>query len=160
MKRLISLSAASIIALAAAAAPALAQTGTLNGDAAGSAAGTVTTPVNPDIVVPDVSTTSSTNATGGLDAALAAINGSKDSANQLGAVTAVSTVNVVKIGELDASGSLKGAVDANKDNATGLQAAIKANAAVSAKLKEQNIDVSSVVGSKVEADGSITVFVQ
>jgi hypothetical protein len=166
MKRLIALTSA--IALAAAAAPALAGSSKVGAQvdtqvdtqAGGSGATTLPqTGATPDVMAPDAGTTASTSGAAGIEAALDAINGSADT-TAIGGLTSVSNVRVMKLGELSAENQaeLMAAVDAHKQHATGLQAAIKANPALSAKLQEQNVDMSSVVATKIEADGSVTVY--
>lgn len=157
MNRLATLSAATLIALAS---PVLAQsTGTT--DRLPLAQGPVSDQTTPDISGPDLSTTSATQPVDAAQAALDAINGAREASAKLGTVAAVSKINVVKISELGADPvELQSAIDANKDHMTGVQAAIKANPALSAKLSEQTLDLSAVVAAHIEADGSVTIYIQ
>jgi hypothetical protein len=150
MKRLLVLTAASVFALAA---PAVAQT-----DAPKKPLPETATPDTP---TPDPNTTQATQPVDAARAALDAINNSKQASNDLGAMTAVSTINVVKISEIGGDPTeFQSAIDANKDHATGVQAAIKANPALSAELDKQMLDVSAVVAAQIEADGSVTIYTQ
>lgn len=151
MKRLLVLAAASTIALAI---PALAQT-------SDAPVKPLPETVTPDMAVPDQSTTQSTQPVDAAKAALDAINNSKAVSNDLGAMTAVSKINIVKISELGGDPTeFQSAIDANKDHATGVQAAIKASPALSAELDKEMLDVSSVVAAHIEADGSVTIYTQ
>jgi len=151
MKRLLVIAAASAFALTA---PAFAQTS----DAPKPLPETT---VTPDMAVPDPNTTQSTQPVDAARAALDAINNSKGASNDLGAMTAVSKINVVKISDLGGDPTeFQTAIDANKDHATGVQAAIKASPALSAEFQKQMLDVSSVVAAHIEADGSVTIYVE
>ena len=54
--------------------------------------------------------------------------------------------------------ALETAISENQADIEALQGVMSANPAVSAKLGENAVDVSTVVAAKVEADGSLTVF--
>lgn len=129
--------------------PALAQTSEVPGS----------TSVTPDVqAAPDEATTNAIP--GDLDSAIAAMRDNRASANALGDLTAVSEVRFVSLepragarkAELDV------ALEETKDDQTGLQAAIKANPALSAKLDEESVDISNVVAGRIEADGSVTLY--
>ncbi len=55
---------------------------------------------------------------------------------------------------------LETALSENKEQVTALQTAVEANAALKAELDKQKVEASSIVAAKMEADGSMTVFVQ
>lgn len=78
-------------------------------------------------------------------------------------MTDVSKVKVVRVSELatgeDAT-TLETALTENKDQVTEVQAAVEANATLKAELEKQQVQASSVVAAKTDADGTITVFVQ
>lgn len=149
MKRSILLPAAfALLAL-----PALAQTSDTPPGSTG---------VTPDApAAPDQGTTNAVPGTD-FDTALAAMRGSRASANALGDLKAVSEVRFVPLEPMAGprKGELDVALEETKDDQTGLQAAIKANPALSAKLEEQNVDISTVVAGRVEADGSVTLYTQ
>jgi len=146
MKRLTLLSAA----LALIAMPALAQTSDVPGS----------TSVTPEVqAAPDAATTNAIPG-GDLDAAIAAMRDNRASANALGDLTAVSEVRFVALESMAGArkGELDVALEETKDDQTGLQAAIKANPALSAKLEEESVDISTVVAGRIEADGSVTLY--
>jgi hypothetical protein len=148
MKRLIALSAV----LAIVALPAVAQTSDLPG----------TTSVTPEVrAAPDAGTTSAISG-GDLDAAIAAMRDNRANANTLGDLAAVTEVRFVPLEPLAGARKpeLDAALEETKDDQTGLQAAIKANPALSAKLEEESVDISTVVAGRIEADGSVTLYTQ
>jgi hypothetical protein len=148
MKRLILLSAA----LAVMALPALAQKSEVPGS----------TSATPEVqAAPDAATTNAIPSDD-LDAAIAAMRDNRASANVLGDLTAVSEVRFVPLEPLAGArkGELDVALEETKNDQTGLQAAIKANPALSEKLEEENVDISTIVAGKVEADGSVTLYTQ
>lgn len=118
--------------------------------------------VTPD--VPAAPGTETTNAIPGadLDTAIAAMRDGRASANALGDLTAVSEVRFVSLESVAGARKpeLDVALEETKDDQTGLQAAIKANPALSARLEEENVDISTVVAGRVEADGSVTLYTQ
>jgi len=72
-----------------------------------------------------------------------------------------SSVTVVDVeGEVQGknAAALDNAVADNEEDIAALQAAIEADAELSAALDAQNVDVSSVVALETNADGSVTVF--
>ncbi|MBX3576851.1 MAG: hypothetical protein KF723_06555 [Rhizobiaceae bacterium] len=159
MNRPVALSIATLLAVAM---PALAQsTGTTDRLPQATQAPAAGDAMTPDMAVPDRSTTSATQPIDARQAALDAINGAREASAKLGTVSAISRINVVKISEIGGDPvEMQSAIDANKVHATGVQAAIKANAALSTKMSEENLDVSAVVAAHIEADGSVTVYVQ
>lgn len=139
-------------ALAMLATPALPQTSEVPGS----------TSVTPDVqAAPDEATTNGIPGSD-FDAALAAMRDNRASANALGDLTAVSEVRFVPLESLAAvrKAELDVALEETKNDQTGLQAAIKANPALSAKLEEESVDISTVVAGRIEADGSVTLYTQ
>jgi hypothetical protein len=154
MKRIVTLAAASLIAVAGLAATSLAQDTTKPppGGESGAATGGLS---------PDTGTTAVIEAKPTLADVTAAIEDSGATASQIGTITAVGEVKVVKINELGGNATdLQTAVSENQEDVTKLRGAVEANPALKAELDKQKVEVSSVVATKIEADGAVTVFVQ
>lgn len=168
MKSHIIVAAGALLLTGIAAAPALAETlpGKLppaSGDASGRTMPKTAPTPNTGGVAPDTATTGSTSNDMAVNSLLSAIADSRNSATALSAMKQVSKVKVVKLAEVakgDDARTVANAVKDNKDERKGLQAAIQSNPALSAKLKSQHTDPSSVVAAKIEADGSVTIFAQ
>jgi hypothetical protein len=156
MKRTIALAAASMIAVAGFAAPSFAE------DATKPAAGTETQ--SGTTASPDTGTTASTTADADISTVIAAIGANQTSVTQIPTITEVSKLKVVKVGDIATEDAdkekLETALSENKEQVTALQTAVDANAALKAELEKQQVETSSVVAAKLEADGSMTVFVQ
>lgn len=156
MKRTIALAAASMIAVAGLAAPSFAE------DAMKPAAGTETQ--SGTTASPDAGTTASTTAEVDTSALIAAIGANQTSVTQIPTITDVSKLKVVKVSDIATADEdktkLETALSENKEQVTALQTAVDANAALKAELEKQQVEASSVVATKMEADGSMTVFVQ
>lgn len=156
MKRTIALAAASMIAVAGLAAPSFAE------DAMKPAAGTETQ--SGTTASPDAATTASTTAEVDTSALIAAIGANQTSVTQIPTITDVSKLKVVKVSDIATADEdktkLETALSENKEQVTALQTAVDANAALKAELEKQQVEASSVVATKMEADGSMTVFVQ
>ncbi|MCO6387079.1 hypothetical protein [Aliihoeflea sp. 40Bstr573] len=90
-----------------------------------------------------------------------AISAIRTSEYDIDAVASASSVTVVDV-EAEVQGenavALDNAVADNEDDIAALQAAIEADAELSAALAAQDVDVSSVVAVETNADGSVTVF--
>jgi hypothetical protein len=154
MKRIVTLAAASLIAAAGFAATSLAQDTTKPppGGESGAATGGMS---------PDTGTTAVIEKKPTLADVTAAIEDSGATASQIGTITAVGEVKVVKINELGGNATdLQTAVSENQEDVTKLRGAVEANPALKAELDKQQVEVSSVVATKIEADGAVTVFVQ
>ena len=156
MKRTIALAAASMIAVAGFAAPSFAEDA-MKKPAAGTEAQTGTTS-------PDTGTTASTTAEIDTSALIAAIGANQTSVTQIPTVTDVSKLKVVKVSDIakaeEDKTKLETALSENKEQVTALQTAVEANTALKAELDKQKVEASSIVAAKMEADGSMTVFVQ
>lgn len=154
MKRIVTLAAASLIAAAGLAATSLAQDTTKPppGGESGAATGGLS---------PDTGTAAVIEAKPTLADVTAAIENSGATASQIGTITAVGEVKVVKINELGGNATdLQTAVSENQEDVAKLRGAVEANPALKAELEKQQVEVSSVVATKIEADGAVTVFVQ
>ncbi|MGB3388090.1 MAG: hypothetical protein WBA88_08945 [Pseudaminobacter sp.] len=157
MNRTLKLAAASMIALAGLAGASYAE------DATKPSAGTTTEggAMETTPMTPDAGTTGSVSADANFDDVISSIRA--PNADAIGAVTDVSKVKVVRVSELatgeDAT-TLETALTENKDQVTEVQAAVEANATLKAELEKQQVQASSVVAAKTDADGTITVFVQ
>ena len=154
MKRIVTLAAASLIAAAGLAATSLAQDTTKPppGGESGAATGGLS---------PDTGTTAVIEAKPTLADVTAAIENSGATASQIGTITAVGEVKVVKINELGGNATdLQTAVSENQEDVAKLRGAVEANPALKAELEKQQVEVSNVVATKIEADGAVTVFVQ
>jgi hypothetical protein len=167
MTRAIMLGAALLFAAGTAAAPALADDAARKPAASDSATGTTIPKTEPTPntggLAPDTETTASTGGNVAAADLLAAIKDSRNSANAIGSMKAVSRVRIVKIDDVAKggnAGTVKSAIEGNKQDITGLQAAVESNPALSEKLKASQTDMSSIVAAKVEGDGSVTLYVE
>lgn len=163
MKRSLTLAAASLIAITGLSTVALADdatkspTGTTMGAESGAATESGTA------ITPDTGTTGSISGEANFGDVISSIRAGKSNAEQLGSMTEVSKVNVVRVDELaqgENTTALENALTENKDEVSELQKAIEQNSALQAELEKQQVEASSVVATKTEADGSLTVFVQ
>jgi hypothetical protein len=114
-------------------------------------------------ITPDTSTTGSVSADTNFGDVISSIRAGKTNAEQLGTITDVSKVKVVRVDELakgENANALENALTENKEQVSDLQAAVEQNTALKAELEKQQVQASSVVATKTEADGSVTVFVQ
>src|SRR5690606_38959471 len=108
-------------------------------------------------------TTGSVAAEANFGDVISSIRAGKTNAEQLGTLTDVSKVNLVRIEDLakgENATALENALTENKEQVSELQAAVEQNTALKAELEKQQVQASSVVATKTEADGSVTVFVQ
>jgi hypothetical protein len=153
MKRMITLAAAALAILAA---PSFAQDTTKPMPDADSGAATG------GAMTPDTDTTgATTTAPPSIADVIAAVKANDTSASQIGTITAVGEVKVVKISELGGSATeLQTAVTENQDDLTKLRNAVEANPALKAELDKQQVEISSIVATEIEADGAVTVYVQ
>lgn len=155
MKRTITLAAASLIAAASFAAPSFAED-VMKPAQQGAESGAATGGVSPD-----TGTTAAVEAEPTIADLTAAIDANATSATQIGTITDVSEVKVVKVSELGGNATdLQAKLTEKQDDLTKLQSAVEANAALKAELDKQQVEVSSVVATEIEADGAVTVYVQ
>ena len=172
MKRIIALTTAALLGASMFAASALAQvsidaggSGGIGVEAGGGSAGGVDVDAGASgsTTLPSVDdgTTAAIGAEATIDSALSAIEGSTASAAAVEAMAEVNDINVVKLSELENSGSadVEGTISANQSGVDELRSSIEANAALNQELQTQGVEVASVVGAQVEADGALTVFV-
>lgn len=157
MNRTLKLAAASMIAIAGLTGASYAEDTTKPDAGVTTEGGAMeTTPMTPD-----TGTTGSVSADASFDDVISSIR--TPNTDAIGAVTDASKVKVVKVSELatgeDAT-TLETALTENKEQVTEMQAAVEANATLKAELEKQQVQASSVVAAKTEADGTITVFVQ
>lgn len=162
MKRTLTLAAASIIAIAGLSS---AMAEDASKPASGATMGTESgaTTESGSAITPDTSTTGSVSSEANFGEVISSIRAGKTNAEQLGTITDVSKVNVVRINELakgENAAALENALTENKEQVSDLQAAVEKNTALTAELEKQQVEASSVVAAKTEADGSVTVFVQ
>lgn len=165
MKRIITLTAATLMAGSLFAAPSLAQ---INLDAGAGANVGVDAQVNTDKLGKSGVTTNtnldtdSTAAIGGsFDGLMAAMNDTSASASVVGMLT-VGTVNVIRVNEM-ANDNVEAFAKAKADHEASidkLQSSIEGNAKVKAALEQKGVDPTSVVAANVEADGALTVYVE
>ena len=151
MRRIAAAAVASLIALAG---PALSDD-TAPGQRAGSTA----------TMSPDPDPTASTTASGfTVDLALAAIAANPTTAEQIPTIAKVGKVKVIHLAELSAHDGerprLDKAIADGKAGIDGLQAAVGASRPLSEELGRQKVELKSVVATRFEADGSVTVFVR
>jgi hypothetical protein len=163
MKRTLTLAAASLIAIAGLSTVANAEDTTK--PAAGATMGTEggAATESGTAITPDAGTTGSVSSDADFGDVISSIQAGKSNTDQLGTLTDVSKVKVVRVGELatgENATALENALSENKEQVAELQTAVEANAALKAELEKQQVQPSSVVATKTEADGSITVFVQ
>jgi len=179
MKRILAMTTAALMTGALTAAPALAQvsvdtgTGVTIGGGAdtGAASGGVGAGVGADVKVDtnnlDASAdanvdTDTTAAIGGSWDGLLSAMGDSSVSSSISSMTDVSSVNIIKIDSL-ADADMEALAQAKTDNQAAideLNAAISGNAQVKAALDAQGVDTSQVVAANVEADGSLTVYVE
>ena len=160
MKRTLRLAAASLIALGGFVAPSLADDAT---KPASGMTGTESGTTTGGSMTPDTSTTGSTSADASVDDVVSAIGTAKTSAAQIGTITDASKVKIVRVSDLAAgenAAELEKALNENKEQVTELQTAVEANAALKAELDKQQVQATNVVATSIEADGTVTVFVQ
>jgi hypothetical protein len=153
---------AAIVAILAAISPALA--GGPDADDANPAARTLQrtlqqTP-NTGGVAPDRTTTASLGDK--FDAAIAGMRSAGQSAEQVKTMTRIGDIKVVDVGTSD-DASRRAAIDkAAADNRSGiesLQAAVRSNNALSTALKAQSAAPEKVVATRLDTDGSLTIYV-
>jgi len=93
---------------------------------------------------------------------LAAFNadGDRTAIQAVGSLGADSKVEVVKIGSIVSANAdaFNPAITNSAATSAQLQAAINANADLSAQLGQNNIDVSSIVAGDVETDGTLVLY--
>ena len=108
----------------------------------------------------DTDTTAAIN--GSFDGALSSIGNSSATSQSISTMTEVSSVNVIRINELEGADmdALGSAETENSAQIEELRAAIDGNSSVNSALEAESVDVSSVVGADVQADGSLTVYVK
>lgn len=107
--------------------------------------------------------TGTTAAIGGsFDGALSAMGNNSAAATSISSMTDVSSVNVIRISELEGADmdALATAESENSASIDELRSSIEGNAAVSAALEAQAVEPSTVVAADVTADGSLTVYVE
>lgn len=167
MTRAITLGAALLLVAGMAAVPAGAADNTVKKPApsAGTSTAIPKTESTPNTggLAPDTETTSSTGGNAAAADLLSAIKDSRNSANAIGSMKAVSQVRVVKVDDVlknGGGGAVKSAIEDNKQDMTGLQAAVESNSTLSEKLKSMQTDISSIVAARVEGDGSVTLYVE
>ncbi|MBN9075223.1 MAG: hypothetical protein BGN87_03880 [Rhizobiales bacterium 65-79] len=96
-----------------------------------------------------------------LDIVVAGIRRSADSAKRVQSMTKVAFVQIVDVGsgeEAERQAVDKAAAQ-NREGIKSLQDAIRANTALAAKLAEKSVKPESVVATKLNDDGSLTVYV-
>ena len=117
----------------------------------------------------DTGTTASTDADANFGLLISSMRSGEDSASQIGSMTEVSSVTVVNVDDLVQGNNLQAVENAKSENEgqiDDLQAAVGANAKLVAELEGQpdddsdDIPVSDVIAANVEADGSVTLFVE
>jgi hypothetical protein len=96
-----------------------------------------------------------------LEAAIAGIRASGDSARRVQSMKKVASIQIVDVGSGGESerGAVEKAASENRADVKSLQDAIEANAALNAKLQEKSVKPQDVVATKLKDDGSLTVFV-
>lgn len=109
---------------------------------------------------PDAAPTAGT-ATPDGKAALAAIEGTAESARHIGTISAVSGIHVVKLSDFTGPDrmALTAAAEKNQSAIAGLRSTLGSSDALAARLKESSVDVKSVVAATIEADGAVTIYV-
>lgn len=149
MNKFLSTASSALVATALLAAPAYAQVG-----------GGVTGGVGADLgiggagVGVDVGTTASTAANVGIDEAVSSLGSVTGKLQGLSRITAVKMVKVDASADADAQSKLEG----RAAEIAALRSAISSHAELDAALKANNVDVSTVVGADVAADGSLTLY--
>lgn len=175
MKRKIAISLAALMGASLLASPVMAQVsvdtnaGANIGVGADSGSGSVTGTADDELKTRvkagadaelDTDTTASVGAS--FDGALSAIGNNSASASSISAMTEVSSVNVIRISELQGADmdALMGVETENTASIDELQGSIEGNTAVMAALEAQAVDPESIVAADVAADGSLTVYVK
>jgi len=184
MKRVIALSTAALLGASLFASPVLAQVSVdTNGGASvgveagsGSASGTVGGAGSVDSTIggsqlktgaaADAKTNLDTGTTaaigGSFDGMISAMGNNSASAGTIQSMTNVSSVNVIRITDLEGA-DMDALMKAETDNSASideLHTSLEGNAAVKAALEAQSVDPSTVVAANVAADGSLTVYVK
>ncbi len=115
-------------------------------------------------VSPDVGTTQSTRPVTDLEAVKAAVNANDRSAKQIPTIAGIGTIKVVRLSDIEADATDRQVLDsmlsAAKDKVDLLQKAIAGNAALKAALDKERVEPSAIVATRLEADGSLTVFLR
>lgn len=111
----------------------------------------------------DVGTTASTGAEANFGSVISAIQTSGTASADIEAVTDASQVEVVRVSDL-AEGESMNAVDEalanNQSSVDELRTAVEANAAISQRLEEDQVQTGDVVAAETAADGSVTLYVR
>ena len=175
MKRKIAISLAALMGASLLASPVMAQVsldtdaGANIGAGSTSGSGSVTGTADDDLRIGgqagadanlDTDTTASIGAS--FDGALSALGNNSGSASLISAMTEVSSVNVIRINELEGA-DMDALMSAETENAASideLQSSIEGNTAVMAALEAQAVDPENIVAADVAADGSLTVYVK
>lgn len=110
----------------------------------------------------DTGSTAAIDAEASFDGALSAINGSAQAAATIESMTEPGSVEIVRIDELEGADmdALETATSENSDAIDELHAAIDANTAVSGALEAEDVTTADVVAAETGADGSLTVYVR
>lgn len=179
MKRKIAISLAALMGASLLASPVMAQVsvdtnagadvGVNAGSSSASGSGSVTGTADSELKTGaqagtdtnlDTGTTASVG--GSFDGALSAIGNNSASAGSISAMTDVSSVNVIRISELEGADmdALMSAETENTASIDELQGSIEGNTAVMAALEAQSVNTDDIVAAEVAADGSLTVYVK
>ena len=79
-------------------------------------------------------------------------------------IAGIGTIKVVRLSDIEADATDRQVLDsmlsAAKDKVDLLQKAIAGNAALKAALDKERVEPSAIVATRLEADGSLTVFLR
>jgi hypothetical protein len=105
-----------------------------------------------------------TDSTGAVDPAsiIESIRAGRTNIGAIQSMSSVGSVEVIRIGASapDMEGELESAIEESRADIAMLQEVVAANPALKAELDAQSIPVTDVVAARVEADGSLKIFVK
>ena len=115
-------------------------------------------------VSPDVGTTQSTRPVTDLRSGEGCGQRQRPVGQQIPTIAGIGTIKVVRLSDIEADATDRQVLDsmlsAAKDKVDLLQKAIAGNAALKAALDKERVEPSAIVATRLEADGSLTVFLR
>lgn len=111
----------------------------------------------------DAGTTASTGAEANFGSVISAIQAGGSAAGDVEAVTDASDIEIVRVSDLaegDSMNALDEALANNETSVDELRTAIEANAAVSQRLEQEQVQTEDVVAAETSAGGSLTLYVR
>jgi hypothetical protein len=93
------------------------------------------------------------------EAAIAGMRSGAESAKRVQTMSKVAFVRIVDVGGKNDQAAVEKAASENRESIKSLREAVKANAALSAKLEEKSVKPESVVAARLNDDGSLTIYI-